>query len=37
LPDIGKTRRFDEIAWQEWRRDKIFRERFFYDPATISR
>jgi ketosteroid isomerase-like protein len=33
----GKTRRFDEVAWQEWRGDKIFRERFFYDPATISR
>jgi ketosteroid isomerase-like protein len=33
----GKTRRFDEIAWQEWRGDKIFRERFFYDPSTINR
>ena len=32
----GKTRRFDEIALQEWRGDRIFRERFFYDPATIS-
>ena len=32
----GKVRRFDEIAFQEWRGDKIFRERFFYDPATIS-
>ena len=32
----GKVRRFDEIAWQEWRGDKIFRERFFYDPATIA-
>ena len=29
----GKTRRFDEIAMQEWRGDKIFRERFFYDPG----
>jgi ketosteroid isomerase-like protein len=33
----GKTRHFDEVALQEWRGDKIFRERFFYDPATISR
>ena len=32
----GKVRRFDEIAWQEWRGDKIFRERFFYDPTKIS-
>ena len=32
----GKVRRFDEIALQEWRGDRIFRERFFYDPATIG-
>ena len=30
----GKTRRFDEVAVQEWRGDRIFRERFFYDPGT---
>jgi ketosteroid isomerase-like protein len=29
----GKVRRADEIALQEWRGDKIFRERFFYDPT----
>ena len=29
----GKTGRFDEVALQEWRGDRIFRERFFYDPA----
>jgi ketosteroid isomerase-like protein len=29
----GKTARFDEVALQEWRGDKIFRERFFYDPS----
>jgi hypothetical protein len=29
----GKVHRIDEIALQEWRGDKIFRERFFYDPA----
>src|ERR1700749_2090953 len=33
----GKPRRFDEVALQEWRGDRIFRERFFYDPSTISR
>ncbi|MCW5702378.1 MAG: nuclear transport factor 2 family protein [Bradyrhizobium sp.] len=32
----GKVRRFDEIALQEWQGDRIFRERFFYDPATIG-
>jgi ketosteroid isomerase-like protein len=29
----GKVRRIDEVALQEWRGDRIFRERFFYDPA----
>jgi ketosteroid isomerase-like protein len=29
----GKVRRFDEVALQQWRGDKIFRERFFYDPT----
>ena len=33
----GKVRRFDEVALQEWRGDRIFRERFFYDPATVNR
>jgi hypothetical protein len=32
----GAVRRFDEIAWQEWRGDLIFRERFFYDPTKIT-
>ena len=32
----GKVRRFDEVALQEWRGDKIFRERFFYDPTKIN-
>jgi SnoaL-like domain len=29
----GKTGRFDEVALQEWHGDKVFRERFFYDPS----
>lgn len=29
----GKTLHVDEIAMQEWRGDRIFRERFFYNPA----
>jgi hypothetical protein len=28
----GGARRVDEVALQEWRGDRIFRERFFYDP-----
>lgn len=31
----GVTRRLDELALQVWRGDKIVRERFFYDPATL--
>src|SRR5689334_5141768 len=30
----GKHRRVDEVTIQEWRGDKIFRERFFYDRAA---
>src|SRR3981189_2017423 len=29
----GKVRRVDEVALQQWRGDKAFRERFFYDPS----
>jgi len=29
----GKVRRVDEVAMQEWRGDRIFRELFFYDPS----
>jgi predicted SnoaL-like aldol condensation-catalyzing enzyme len=32
----GKMRRVDEVALQEWRGDKIFRERFFYDPSKAT-
>jgi hypothetical protein len=32
----GPVRRFDEIAWQEWRGDRVFRERFFYDPTKVT-
>jgi SnoaL-like domain len=33
----GQLRRFDEVALQEWRGDKVFRERFFYDPSTVKK
>jgi hypothetical protein len=29
----GKGHRIDEVALQEWRADRIFREQFFYDPS----
>jgi ketosteroid isomerase-like protein len=29
----GKVRRADEVALQQWRGDRVFRERFFYDPS----
>jgi len=33
----GHTASFEEIAWQEWRGDKIWRETFFYDPGQVRR
>jgi hypothetical protein len=30
------VRRVDEVALQEWRGDRIFRERFFYDPTKVE-
>ena len=33
----GHAASFEEIAWQEWRGDKVWRERFFYDPAQTQR
>jgi len=32
----GRKRRVDEVALQEWRGDKICRERFVYDPSTAA-
>lgn len=31
----GHRFQLDEIAYQEWRGDKIVRERYFYDPAQM--
>jgi hypothetical protein len=33
----GHVNSFEEIAWQEWRGDKIWREVFFYDTAQLAR
>lgn len=35
LPD-GRKRRFEELAHQTWRGNKIQTERFYYDPATTA-
>lgn len=32
----GKRRHISEVAIQEWRGEKIFRERFFYDKASAA-
>jgi ketosteroid isomerase-like protein len=32
----GRVHRVDEVALQEWRGDKIIRERFFYDPGPAK-
>lgn len=32
----GKRSRFDQLAYQQWRGDRIVEERFVYDPATVS-
>jgi hypothetical protein len=34
FPD-GSRRSQEEIAWQLWRGDKVWRETFFYDPAQM--
>jgi len=31
----GQRMRLDEVAWQSWRGDRIFAERFVYDPNTV--
>jgi hypothetical protein len=31
----GRSKVIDEIAHQTWRGDKIWRERFYYDPAQM--
>ena len=33
----GRTTSFEEIAWQTWRGDKVWREVFFYDTAQMAR
>jgi hypothetical protein len=32
----GVQQSMEEVAWQTWRGDKIWRETFFYDPAQMG-
>ncbi|MCA3218599.1 MAG: nuclear transport factor 2 family protein [Burkholderiales bacterium] len=32
----GRLVRFEELAWQRWRGEKIQAEQFFYDPAQMK-
>lgn len=32
----GTVRVLEEVAWQEWRGDRIWRETFFYDPKQMA-
>jgi ketosteroid isomerase-like protein len=34
-PD-GRSMRLDELAYQEWRGEKIWREKFYYDPVQFQ-
>jgi hypothetical protein len=33
----GRELAQEEVAWQTWRGDKIWRETFFYDPKQMGR
>jgi hypothetical protein len=32
----GSERTLEEVAWQEWRDGKVWRETFFYDPGQMA-
>jgi hypothetical protein len=32
----GTVRAFEELAWQEWKDGKVWRETFFYDPGQMA-
>ncbi len=36
-PKAGKPFAFEEVAWQTWQGEKIWREQFTYDPAQMGR
>ena len=35
VPRAGEPRRFEEVALQTWRGERIVEERFFYDPSQL--
>lgn len=36
VPHEGPEKALEEVAWQIWRGDKIWRETFFYDPRQMA-
>lgn len=32
----GRTRAFEEVAWQLWQDDRVVEERFYYDPGQMA-
>ena len=32
----GRERSMEEVAWQTWKGDKVWRETFFYDPKQTG-
>lgn len=32
----GPPKAMEEVAWQTWRDDKVWRETFFYDPRQMA-
>ena len=35
-PHEGPSKYMEEVAWQTWRGDKVWRETFFYDPRQMA-
>jgi ketosteroid isomerase-like protein len=36
VDEKGAPKKMDELAWQQWRDNKIVRERFYYDSAPLQ-
>ena len=36
VPHEGPSKAMEEVAWQTWRGDKVWRETFFYDPRQMA-
>lgn len=36
VPETGSAKVIEEVAWQTWKGDKVWRETFFYDPKQMA-